>query len=1044
MAVVAAPLLLGGSTGALATSLGAVGFALTSAVVVAGAAYVDQRYVMPGLLGRSKDRGRQDKIFGVPVGSNDPGAPRILAFGRRVRVPAHIAWQSDKVRSDTARNSKGGAIQQRKVEISCALIFNDRLTRRLEQLRGNDALLIARTTNLIDVISDAMTVVAVGSNVKVSMSSLDDPDFSDKFAVDDYVRCFDFVAVSGSVAELQRGQWKVINVKAHSAATPSSMTLAPASTQVATGINAAGGNSAAPARIERQDNQIAGWQTVQITNVASRRRFVFAKVWPAVSSSDPHYEFIDLVNENILPNLTVEIREYQILGSGAGTFQREIIYTSTVRYTGMDPTQTVAYRVPFVEIDLAAMTTVTIDSPPAGSGIVKSHNTIRVINPLGVNLFPNGFNPDDRFYSGTETQLPDSLLEANIGVGSTPFFRGMCYQVLDRLQVTQFGDSLPFSLEGLLSVDVGFTNQDAIRLLCEYGGLAPEFVNTDGVTPRPELGGYIRGTVPGLTNLMPLLIREQVTTQDRNGVIYFMDLDAADIVPVTNNALVSDFGAVVGTTRSQEPNLKWNKPTPSDLPRFVGIRHQDSDNQFADGFQPFGLRNPNATEEQNEQEINLTQLVMPRKTAKALATTLLRRAHINATGVNYTLTAQYLDLLEGDIQTFLDETGTSRMVRVMRRDVGTNYLVKVEADLEQLNLKVLNPSVQIPVTPPPQLVVPIPIDGYLLDIPGLRDGDVSERSIYAIATSGEGTNWNGCYVYLSTDGDVTWKQIGYVSHQANIGTLTSTLAPGAAAETYGTELLTYQIGFFAVQFDNPDAVGTLVSVDQAVEYGQNWFLIVAPDGRTEIIGVRDVVQTSSTEFFFVNLLRGLRGTWPSCSTAFPIGSRIYSIDSILASVTVRFPNAVPSGPVSIRFVPPGRSLADVGSVAIVPSWKNVIPLPLRVLDKAIGSSPFDVRFTTENWTRRVSTLGVLPPYPMDEDVEAYRFTIYDPTGTFVVRTKTVTAQGTGSPFLVTKSVTYSATEQIADGYTPSGSTTFWVGVQQLGTFGESQLVKRNV
>jgi hypothetical protein len=1047
MAVLLAPIALGAQGGAVATALGTVGFALTSTVVVAAAAYVDARYVMPGLLGGTRGKARQDKLLGVPVGSNDPGAPRISAFGRRIRVPTHIGWQSDKLRSDSVRNTKGGAVQQRKVEISCLLMLNDRYTKRLEQLRGNDNLIIARTTNLIDVVTSEMVAVAEGANVRITTLTVDDPDFGDKFQVDDFVRLFGFMPITGSVTELHRGQWKVERVEAHSVTATSFMVLSPQSTQSVAGINASGGNSAAPARVERQDNQIAGWETVHITTVATRKRFIFAKVATPGPSNEPHYEFVDLVEENILPNLTVEVTEYQILGSGAGTFQREVKYTSTVRYTGMVNgliPYGYGYRLPYVDIDIATMTTVISDSPPAGPGIVKSANTIRVVNPLGVALLPNGYNVDDHFYRGTEDQLPDSLMEANLGEGNVPFYRGMSYVVLDRLQVTQFGDSLPFSIDALLNVDEGLTWQEAIRLICEHGNLRREFTNTDLVDPTPFEGCYVRGSVPGLTNLMPLLIAKQLTTQDRNGVIHFMDADQSDVVPIENGALMTDFGAVVGGVNSTEPKIQWDKPSPSDLPRFVGVRHQDSDNQYASGFQSFGLRNRNATLEQNEQEINLESMAMTRKDAKNLATTLLRRAHVNATGVSYTLTAQYLDLLEGDIQTFVDETGTPRTVRVMRRDVGTNQLVKVEADLEGLNLAVTGSPVQVPIQPPVRLVVPTPVDGFVFDIPALRDEHSTSRSLYAIATSGYGTVWNGCYAYMSVDGDQTWSLIGYVSHQANVGTLTTSLAAGSPAETYGVSGVTYDASTMAVEFDNPSAVGSISSVGSGAEFGLNWFVVVAPDGRAEVVGVADVVQDDEVRFTFSNLLRGLRGTWPACLTAFPAGSRVYAVDSILSGLVIDFSSVAPPIVVSMRFVPPGLSVADVTSVAITPSWRNVSPFPLRKLVKSIGSTPYNATFETENWTRKLQQLGALPPYPMDEDVEAYRFTFYDPTGTFVRRTKTITAQQTGSTTLVNRSVTYTAAEQSADGYTPSGSTTFWVGVQQVGTYGDSQLVKKNV
>jgi len=47
------------------------------------------------------------------------------------------------------------------------------------------------------------------------------------------------------------------------------------------------------------------------------------------------------------------------------------------------------------------------------------------------------------FYPGSETQLPDSLIEADIGENQTPAFRGLNYIVFDRLPLKDFGNRIP-------------------------------------------------------------------------------------------------------------------------------------------------------------------------------------------------------------------------------------------------------------------------------------------------------------------------------------------------------------------------------------------------------------------------------------------------------------------------------------------------------------------------------------------------------------------------------------------------------------------------
>ncbi|MCL6652237.1 hypothetical protein A6R70_08055 [Agrobacterium rubi] len=48
-----------------------------------------------------------------------------------------------------------------------------------------------------------------------------------------------------------------------------------------------------------------------------------------------------------------------------------------------------------------------------------------------------------RFYSGSETQLPDPLIEAKQGTGHAPAYRGLSYVVFERLPLDGFGNRIP-------------------------------------------------------------------------------------------------------------------------------------------------------------------------------------------------------------------------------------------------------------------------------------------------------------------------------------------------------------------------------------------------------------------------------------------------------------------------------------------------------------------------------------------------------------------------------------------------------------------------
>ncbi|MET0155627.1 MAG: glycoside hydrolase TIM-barrel-like domain-containing protein [Rickettsiales bacterium] len=48
-----------------------------------------------------------------------------------------------------------------------------------------------------------------------------------------------------------------------------------------------------------------------------------------------------------------------------------------------------------------------------------------------------------RFYTGSETQAPDSAIEADKGVGLAPAYRGLCYVVLEDVPLSDYGNRLP-------------------------------------------------------------------------------------------------------------------------------------------------------------------------------------------------------------------------------------------------------------------------------------------------------------------------------------------------------------------------------------------------------------------------------------------------------------------------------------------------------------------------------------------------------------------------------------------------------------------------
>ena len=85
-----------------------------------------------------------------------------------------------------------------------------------------------------------------------------------------------------------------------------------------------------------------------------------------------------------------------------------------------------------------------------------------------------------RLYPGTETQAPDALIEARLGSGEAPAFRGVSYIVFERLPLRDYGNRIPqLSFQILRPVDTFASKVKSIVMIPGSGEFvyAPEPVN---------------------------------------------------------------------------------------------------------------------------------------------------------------------------------------------------------------------------------------------------------------------------------------------------------------------------------------------------------------------------------------------------------------------------------------------------------------------------------------------------------------------------------------------------------------------------------------
>lgn len=999
------------------SALGAAG-AFTGVPVIGwgvgiAAAVLDAYVLMPALQGKGRGAAKAPRLLDSPVGSNEAGAPRVWAIGIRVRVPTHILWQDEKVRETNAGNNKAGtAVSQRRVYFDALIALNDRETVRLVQLIGSGKLVLYDTRNLLTIRSASMIVSVDAGQIVLTMTSTADPDFSGLLAAGDAVELRGFVVTAG--ANLNAGYWKVDTVTGHTS-TPSIVRLDPYSGQTVAGTTATAGTVFSPATIKRVDDVAfsEGNSTTLLTG--------------------------GIVNLDVDGHLAADeiFEPWNEVSLSGFTINGVAIPTSWTWRVLLFPTST--------SIRLALINaTATAGSTIAG-GSATNAATIRFASqPLfTTGLFPAGFNPAAYFHNGADDQDPDELLEQAKSPDDVPAYRGVACQGLDDFFATMFGDQLPYSLEALIDVDPSMTWAQAFATILRERCAIPDLaIDVDDVNSRPFQGYYLRGAVPAVTTLQPLLLAGQVVGQERDGTIALFDIENADRVEIRNDAVETHFGTRLDGEQPEDNKWTIEDQAAEDLPTSVGVRHQDPDNGYADGYQFYGLRNPAGVEHQNEQEVDLSSLVLTRKEAANLAATVLRRAWINRRTYRFVLTAQYLDLLENDLLEWTDDDGRSHVARVIQRDIGSDLRVSVTCIAEDPDLAMFGvPTQSAAGDAPRRLVGPAALDVVVIDAPAIRDDETKVPGLKIAVGAVEGSVWAGASLYESLDGS-SWQLAAQVGEQAIIGALTGTLAETTASEVYGSSTVTFHEVDITAQFTTLGADRLDEATRDEAVAGKNWCALVDPDGTVEIAAFTVASAEGDGVYTLGTWLRGLRGTEPVGHFA---GTKIVMLSPDGANVVHRqYPGQLRQS-IAYRIVPAGLTVDDVDSIQVVAQWRNCLPLPVRSVTKTIGGSPFDARFTVAaQWTRAVLPPGTQPPHAMDEPVEAYRFTIYDPTGTIVRRTVDIAADRTGSGSLRDRWVDYDAADQTLDGYTPSGAETFWIDVQQVGAFGVGPSILREL
>jgi hypothetical protein len=579
----------------------------------------------------------------------------------------------------------------------------------------------------------------------------------------------------------------------------------------------------------------------------------------------------------------------------------------------------------------------------------------------------NRFPPDvDRltFYPGAADDAIDPLVEADLGIGNTPRFKGVAKMVIERLKLTDYANRLP-QFNFVVNRQNPTTVRDAITDIMVRGGFSGSDFDVSGISSGYEIGGYaISGSKSIAAVLEPIMLVWDLGVYEDNGVLKFYD--RGDETKITN---VRDSDWTAHEHGESARDILTIEEVPSfDLPSEVSISYPDSDGRDEIG-EARARRIDYVSDISTSIQVPIT---MSSGEARALAEKRLWRAWDDRRRATFNLPPRYLQITEGDIVPVViaGETFDVRLTRVSR---GANYLITCEGTIREnedfdfsADGYVVDDGAGGVVTQPSNLFL------FIWNSAALTDEHVSTPGYYwAFALQNYNETFSGGALYRATSEAGTYSLLS----TGNEATIVSTedQLPGVTNPYIFDEANTLEVEVIH---------GTLSSVNE-IDLLNGANRLVMESG--EIIAFQTATSIGTNRYRLSKLLRGLRGSERFIDSHPTDGESGVLLDS--ASINFETHNLSETD--STRYfkaVSNGQQVDDIDEVEFTYASCTVKPFSVVNIEAERDGSN-NVTLTWDRRTRSVyPILTATIPVPLVDGVEQYSVDLYDPTGVFIEAT----------------------------------------------------------
>jgi hypothetical protein len=586
-------------------------------------------------------------------------------------------------------------------------------------------------------------------------------------------------------------------------------------------------------------------------------------------------------------------------------------------------------------------------------------------------------------YSGTETQLPNTLLQSY--EPNSPAYRGLVYIVFADLQLGDYGNRIP-QLSFEVIKDGHWSGDNIVVENISLSSVLLDMITTrskitegdvDVSLLTSELVGYKIDSKSDISKYIEqLLVVYTMDVVESEGKLKFVPRGGSVVAEIPEDSLCAYDDS--GGNKEEQDYLTIHRVKESDLPKQISISYYDPDKKYEVSEQHIIRQNV-----QTKREVSMEYpMILTNTQAIQLIEILLYSAWIARTTFEFKLSFDYLYLEPGDIVE-VTYNNTVYNIRIAYMELGYPGLINIRGYADDANTYTSTTigtggTVDESISGISDTVI------NFMDMPLVNDND-DDYGFY-IGVCGETSSWNGCIIYKSLDGGITYTEDRYIKTPTTMGVSETIL--GSCNQYCWDEHNTVDVQLYYGQLESKS--------DASVLNFENMGLL-----GDEIIQWKNATLIGTNKYRLSGLLRGCKGT-DYAIDSHTIGERfVYLVrgtytrnKSSLSEVGV---------PLYYKVVSYGNYISDASVYMFTNASRGKRPLsPVHIT----ATRDISGNITIE-WIRRTRVGGTWRDYtdvPLGETSESYAVEINSDGWTTYYRTISST----------TTSCVYTSSQQIED------------------------------